>query len=108
MAITHITPDQLKQLMKEDPSLMVLDVRTPEEFAYLGHIEGATLLPLHQIPGAYSSLDATKPMVVTCQHGVRSMDACLFLQNAGFTKLYNLADGMAVWDGPIEREALPQ
>jgi rhodanese-related sulfurtransferase len=46
-------------------------------------------------------------MVVTCQHGVRSMDACWFLEQAGFDKLYNFTEGMSVWSGAIEREPLP-
>ncbi len=107
MAITQLTPEALQAMLSATPDLFVLDVRTPEEYAYLGHIPGATLLPLHQLPNALSTLNKDISMVVTCQHGVRSMDACWFLEQAGFDKLYNFTEGMSVWSGAIEREPLP-
>jgi rhodanese-related sulfurtransferase len=105
--ITQLSPEALQDMLTATPDLFVLDVRTPEEYAYLGHIPGANLLPLHQLPSSFSALNKDIPMVVTCQHGVRSMDACWFLEQAGFDKLYNFTEGMSVWQGAIERAPLP-
>ncbi len=104
MPITHINPDQLKCMLAENPKLQLIDVRTPEEYEYLGHIPQARLIPLHELPYAFRVLNPDDDVAVTCQHGVRSMDACFFLQAQGFDKLYNLQEGMSTWDGEIERD----
>jgi rhodanese-related sulfurtransferase len=106
MPITHITPDELKQMLRGTPGLQLVDVRTPDEFAYLGHISQARLIPLSELPYAFRALDPREAVVVTCQHGIRSLDACYFLQAQGFDTLFNLED-MASWTGPVERETLP-
>jgi rhodanese-related sulfurtransferase len=95
-------------MMAAEPQLLILDVRTPEEYRYLGHLPGATLLPLHQLPLEYNRLDPRRKTVVLCQHGVRSMDACLYLDHFGFQNLFNLTEGMAAWNGPVEREPFPE
>ncbi len=108
MTIVHITPETLKDLLHSNPTLQVLDVRTPEEFQYLGHLPEATLIPFHELPYAFRILNREEPVVLICQHGVRSLDACYFLEAQGFDHLYNLEAGMAAWDGPVERRTLPK
>jgi rhodanese-related sulfurtransferase len=81
-----------------------VDVRTPEEFEYLGHIPQAKLIPLYELPYAFRMLDPEKEIAITCQHGVRSLDACYFLQSQGFEKLYNLQEGMSTWTGEVVRD----
>ena len=83
----------------------VLDVRTPQEFSDLGHIPGATLLPVQIIASAPAILgDPDTPVLVTCEHAVRSRLAARLLVQAGFTEVYELAHGMALWDGPRDHE----
>jgi len=102
MPIQTITPEHLQKMLVEIPDLQVIDVRTAEEWAGLGHIPQAKLIPLHELPYAYRLIDSTQPVVVTCQHGVRSVDACYFLESQGYETLYNLAQGMSTWPGPVE------
>ena len=83
----------------------VLDVRTPEEFSGLGHIPGATLLPVQMIASGPAILDPDSPVLVTCEHAVRSKLATRLLAQAGFSRVYELADGMAGWDGPRVHDA---
>lgn len=104
MSITEITPETLCRMLQEQPDLQIVDVRTPEEFYYLGHLPQARLIPLYELPFAFRTLDASQPVVVVCQHGIRSTDACYFLKAQGFDKLYNLAEGMAAWEGPVQRD----
>ncbi len=81
--------------------IRVLDVRTPQEFSGLGHIPGALLLPVQIIASAPAILgDADTPVLVTCEHAVRSKVATRLLAQAGFTQVFELAHGMAMWDGP--------
>ncbi len=85
------------------PDVLVLDVRTPQEHAQLGHIPGARLLPVQCIASAPAVLPRDgRPILVYCEHGVRSRHAADVLVRAGFDNVHNLAHGMADWDGPRE------
>ena len=91
-----------------DNGMRVLDVRTPDEFSELGHIPGAMLLPVQIIASAPALLgDPDTPVLVTCEHAVRSKFAARLLAQAGFTHVYELAYGMALWDGPRVHEPQP-
>lgn len=88
--------------------ITVLDVRTPDEFTALGHIPGARLLPVHVSASAPAVLDALdQPVLVCCEHAVRSRVTSRVLAQAGFTAVYELADGMAGWRGPRAFEPAP-
>ena len=78
----------------------VLDVRSTEEFTTLGHIPGALLLPVDLIASAPATLQAPdEPILVCCEHGVRSAFAAGLLARAGFAGVINLAGGMSTWRG---------
>jgi rhodanese-related sulfurtransferase len=84
----------------------VIDVRTAEEYAQLGHIPGARLLPVDLIACAPALLDdPAAPVLVCCEHGVRSRHAADVLARAGFAQVAHLAGGMASWSGARERGA---
>lgn len=105
MPITHINPQQLVELLENTPELQLIDVRTPEEYVGLGHITQAQLIPLHELPYAFRMLNVEQPVAITCEHGVRSLDASYFLQAQGFETIYNLQEGMSSWQGPRSFEA---
>lgn len=79
-------------------SVQIVDVREPQEFdGVLGHIEGASLIPLGQLLEAASSLDPSRPVVTVCRSGARSAQAAQVLEKAGFAQVANLAGGMLRW-----------
>ena len=80
----------------------LIDVRTPAEYA-TGHIPGARLLPIDQLPSQLASLDKSKPVAVYCATGARSLNAKQYLAAQGFATVVNLQAGIASWDGPIAR-----
>jgi rhodanese-related sulfurtransferase len=94
-----ITPEQLTVLRQQEPTLCILDVRTPMEYTQLGHIPDSRLLPIQVLEQWVDQLNPEQPTVVVCEHGVRSTHACQFLAQRGFTQLYNLGCGMADWPG---------
>lgn len=99
--VTQVAGEQARALVES--GIRVLDVRTPQEFSGLGHIPGATLLPVQIIASAPAVLDdPDTPVLVTCEHAVRSKVAARLLAQAGFTHVHELAYGMAMWDGPRE------
>lgn len=88
--------------------LTILDVRTPQEFTTLGHLPGARLLPVDLIASGPAVLpDDGSPVLVVCEHGVRSAHAAALLVAAGVAPVYDLAGGMAAWRGPREHGPAP-
>jgi sulfur dioxygenase len=78
--------------------VQVLDVREPSEFTGpLGHIRGATLLPLGELAQRAKELPNDKPIVTVCRAGSRSAHATTILQKAGFADCANLPGGMLRW-----------
>jgi rhodanese-related sulfurtransferase len=81
----------------------VVDVRTPEEYRDLGHVPGAILLPLDLVVSGAATLPRDgRPLLVHCEHGIRSVHACDVLARAGVAGLLNLRGGLSVWTGPRE------
>ena len=95
-----ISPDALvSRLQKPDPSLVILDVRTPEEFA-AGHIPGALNIPHDQLPNRLAELAGAqdKELVVYCRSGRRSAIAQEELNARGFKSVKHLEGDMLQWD----------
>lgn len=74
----------------------VLDVREPHEWA-AGHIEGATHIPLGDLPTRLGELDAATPTFVVCHLGGRSARATQWLQAQGYDAT-NVDGGMEAWE----------
>jgi tellurite methyltransferase len=94
----NVSADEAAQLVRQ--GARVLDIRTPDEYERLGHIPGALLLPVDLIASAPGALpqDAS-PLLVCCEHGIRSREAASFLSRAGFEDVLNLSGGMSCWAG---------
>lgn len=99
---TTIDHAEAQRLIAADGAL-VLDVRTPGEYEQLGHIPGAWLLPVDLMASAPAVLPRDdRPVLVYCEHGVRSVAASQLLAAAGIDRVLNLAGGLAPWRGPRE------
>lgn len=95
-----ISPDEAKELI-DNKEVIVLDVRTPEEFQE-GHIPNATLLPLQELEQRLKELDKDESYLVVCRSGNRSAQASDILMNNGFTSIYNMTSGMSGWTYEVE------
>jgi rhodanese-related sulfurtransferase len=79
--------------------LQIIDVRDSNEWnGVLGHIAGATLIPLEQLRERAASLGQDRPIVAVCRSGARSAQAVAILEKAGFKRVANLAGGMINWN----------
>lgn len=76
--------------------LRVIDVRQMEEIA-MGTVPKAEALPLHTLPAKVHELSRDEKLVMVCRSGARSAQACMFLQQQGFSNVYNLRGGMMEW-----------
>lgn len=80
------------------PGTVVLDVRTPAEFAD-AHLPGAVNIDVEAADFAtrIATLDPAKPYAVYCRSANRSKVAMAAMQAAGFGQLYDLAGGITAW-----------
>ncbi|NMF97720.1 rhodanese-like domain-containing protein [Aromatoleum toluolicum] len=85
---------------------LLLDVREPGEFA-ICRIEGSLLMPMATVPARQTELDPDDEIVVICHHGGRSAQVCMFLERQGFSKVINLAGGVAAWATQVD-PTMPQ
>jgi len=100
-AVNQIDISELEHLKQAGPVLL-LDVRTDAEVAR-GVIAGASHIPLHLLPNRYTELKPDTVIVIYCQSGGRSAQACAWLGDHGFEKVFNLQGGITTWS----REGLP-
>ena len=98
-SVKEIDAKELSQwVSKEDHAIRVIDVRQMEEIA-MGTVPKAEALPLHTLPAKVHEFSRDEKMVMVCRSGARSAQACMFLQQQGFSNVYNLRGGMMGWVG---------
>lgn len=92
-----------KQLRDSGEPFLLLDVRTPDEYA-AARIEGATLIPMGELQARLSELEPHKQdhIVVHCHHGGRSMRVTQFLRQQGFAQVQNLDGGIDAWSLQVD------
>jgi hydroxyacylglutathione hydrolase len=91
-------PADLAQRLKADPSLLVVDVRTPGEWD-AGHIDGALHVPLGRLAASLAEVPADRTLVCICKSGYRSSTAASLLEKAGRRAVLDVAGGMDAWSG---------
>ena len=94
-----IKPEVLgERIAWADQSLVVLDVRTPAEYA-AGHVPGAINIPHTELAARLSELDGARDrdVVVYCRSGRRTSEAIGILGKAGFKRLLHLEGDFTRW-----------
>jgi molybdopterin/thiamine biosynthesis adenylyltransferase/rhodanese-related sulfurtransferase len=84
-------------LNKAQHSITLIDVREADEFS-TASIDGATLIPLAEIPSRLNEIPTDTPVVIMCQTGARSAQAAAFLDRNGYPNIANLDGGIAAWE----------
>jgi apolipoprotein D and lipocalin family protein len=106
-AVAAVPAAGLAVLQSSAPTLRVVDVRSPEEFA-AGHVPGAVNVSLErlQTDPVAAGLKPEEAIVLYCVTGPRSLRAAAALQARGFTNVQQLAGHFEGWQAagqPIER-----
>ena len=98
--VVDITAAEAKALMGKPPAegLLILDVRTPGEFAE-GHLAGAVLADYKstEFEAQLKKLDRSKPLLLYCRTGNRSGKSLPTLRRLGFGMVYHLTGGITAW-----------
>lgn len=95
MGYKNISSNKLKEIIKNNKDILLVDVRTKEEFEEV-HIENSINIPLQDLLYNIDELQdySDKDIIIYCRSGHRSITACNLLSIEGFNKLYNLEDGI--------------
>lgn len=111
----HIDPNwevsvqDVKAMLDRGDPLVLIDVRQPEEYE-LCRIDSALHYPL---PGLKSKaheiaeLAKDRPIFTYCHHGHRSVQAAVFLREAGLGRVMSMAGGIDAWSAQID-SAMPR
>jgi rhodanese-related sulfurtransferase len=116
VAVFRSSPDSIsvgeaRELFARDSSVVILDVRRPEEYAgETGHLEKAILIPVEELDRRMDELSGIKSrtIVVYCRSGRRSRNATHLLRREGFRAL-NLEGGITEWrnkEYPVQGEGV--
>jgi glyoxylase-like metal-dependent hydrolase (beta-lactamase superfamily II)/rhodanese-related sulfurtransferase len=87
------TENLYRRITDSTQPLMLVDVRTPLEFAD-SHIDGAINIPVPDLRSRYKELHQNKTVYLICNTGHRSSLAASILKQHGFKEVYNVAGGM--------------
>jgi len=96
-SIQTVTAPELYQRLLDKEPLLLIDVRSPEEYRDEGHIRGARLLPLAVLSQRSNELTKDHPIICICRSGRRSQVACEQLVSQGFGNVTHLVGGMIGW-----------
>ena len=108
-ATNFITAEQARERIHLGQSVLVLDVRNPDEYVgQLGHIRGSRLIPVQELSSRISEIGEyrDRDVIAVCKSGGRSAAAVSILTQAGFNRASSMRGGMIQWNAngyPVER-----
>jgi len=100
--VHEVSPGEVVNKIKNKGNVVLLDVRTPEEYAEI-HLENALLLPVGEL-SANTLADIglgqgakDKEIIIYCRSGARSKQAYDIMDSLGYTNIKSVAGGMVHW-----------
>lgn len=99
----EISPGYIAEKITNKENIVILDVRTPEEYAEV-HLENALLLPVQEMSAqSLASIglgeDAKdKEIILYCRSGARSKTAYNIMKSLGYTNIKSMSGGMIHWE----------
>lgn len=97
-----ISPAELSAKLDAGEKLVIVDLREPELFS-AGHIPGARNIPFEQFNDRVGELNPADQIVLVCHMGQMGDVSGSILAERGYTKVSNLAGGMARWSGKLAK-----
>ena len=91
-----ITPAELQNLLTTQPSLPIIDVRTPVEFAEV-HVPQARSVPLDELKPGSLQLPKDQPVYLLCRSGQRATKAADKFAKEGFSQPVVVEGGTLAW-----------
>jgi rhodanese-related sulfurtransferase len=95
-----IEPRKVHDMLQGSVKFLLLDCREPWEFQ-TARIEGATLIPMREIPERLNEIPKDQAVVVYCHAGVRSFDVAAWLKKQDVNAL-SMSGGIDRWSMEID------
>ncbi|HCT63118.1 MAG TPA: rhodanese-like domain-containing protein [Erysipelotrichaceae bacterium] len=94
----QLSQEEAYKQLKNDKSIILIDVRTVEEFEEDGHVEGSINVPLHTVPNDFAKVVPNKDakIFIICYSGARAADATAYVKRLGYTDVHNIG-GVGTW-----------
>ena len=99
----HLDPQQACEFLRHNPDAVFIDCRSETEYWFVGHPIGTIHIAWSEAPDwevnphfvarVRAAADVTQPVVLICRSGSRSADAGRALEQAGYTRVYNVLEG---------------
>jgi rhodanese-related sulfurtransferase len=96
----EISPTETAELMKQG-TVKVIDVRTPQEYD-IARIDGCPLVDEALVKTILETWPKDTPIITVCHHGVRSLDAAVFLRQKGFAQTRSMSGGIELWSRTVD------
>src|SRR6266404_6590992 len=96
-----ITPKELAELVKQDPAVRLLDVRSREEFDAV-HIEGSVLLSQPVMREILAEGTNSRPLVILDHRGAQALDAAAYFMGHGLQNVRCLRGGIDAWSREVD------
>lgn len=93
----NISVTEAHNVLASNPDVILLDVRTDEEWVQDGHATSARLIPLDQLASRVNELDSDATVLVICRSGNRSQQGAEILRQAGFSHVSSIDGGTRQW-----------
>ena len=99
----EIDCQSVKAKLDAGDDFLFVDCREQQEYDHV-RIEGATLIPMSEIPNRLAELESHKDgdIVIHCHHGGRSLNVANWLKRNGFANPLSMAGGIDVWAQEID------
>lgn len=97
----QITVKEVSERIARGEKMLLVDVREPWEFA-LCKLPGAKLIPLGSLPANLNELLDADEVICYCHHGMRSLDAAVWLRQQGVEDAKSMQGGVERWSAEID------
>ncbi|MEI6534982.1 MAG: rhodanese-like domain-containing protein [Verrucomicrobiaceae bacterium] len=97
----QISPQELAALLKSNPALKLIDVRSREEHEAVA-IPGSRLMTQDLTQELFSTSSKTEPIIIYDHHGDRALDAAAYFIGHGFAETKCLAGGIDVYSLEVD------
>ena len=104
--VQEVTAVEASQILKGNPDIRLLDVRSPQEREQ-ACIENSVLLDQELVEEMLRSWDPESPLMFYCHVGQRSRQAAQYFTGQGFQQVYNISDGISGWSTGVD-SSIPQ
>lgn len=96
--VPQIDATEVKKAIDAKEAFMLLDVRTPQEFAK-GSIAGSVNIPVDEVQAKIEGLipDKKNTVYVYCLSGSRSIHAVEVMVKLGYSHVYDMRSGLLAW-----------